>query len=409
MATAQQVLNIAAGEVGYSRWNDPLNGTKYGRAFAEYVGNSAYAANGVPYCVMFVWWCLHQAGQDLVGMPTASCGVLLNACRKAGLVLSNKKDARPGDIFMFSWDGDSAPEHTGFCKSNAGSHVVTYEGNTSSGTGGSQSNGGVVAQRTRSWSTICAVIRPKYGATKKNMSAAGIADVPSQTYTGKAVTPKLTSSAGATFTTAYKDNVNVGYGTATATGTGDWTGSVSKQFKILPKSLVDFSDVDPSAWYVGSLAQAVESGWLKGYDTGKIGPSDTMTRGQACVILARYCGFDLESPFSDVVASPYYYEAVQACEDAGIVNGNGGKFNPDDPCTREQFACMLHNLAENPEPKGEPSGYTDWAIVSEWAKSSFAWCVEQGIISGNAGKLRPSDKCTRAEACAMLCNYSKVD
>lgn len=406
MATANDILRIAAGEIGYYRHNDPLNGTKYGRWYAEKTNSSYFAQNNVPFCAMGVSWVFDQAGQSMPGLPTASCAVIRNANRGTSRDIS-KKNAKPGDIILFDWDGDGAPDHVGIVELNKGSYVQTIEFNTSNSAAGSQGNGGWVARKTRAWSTVYAVYRPVYGTTKKNMSAAGIADVPAQTYTGKAITPKLTSSAGATFSTSYKDNTAVGYGTATATGTGDWTGSVSKQFKILPKSLVAFSDVGPTAWYVDSLSQAVESGWLKGYDTGKIGPSDTMTRGQACVILARYCGFDLESPFSDVVASPYYYEAVQACEDAGIVNGNGGKFNPDDPCTREQFACMLHNLAKNPEPKGEPSGYTDWASVSEWAKDSFAWCVEQGIISGNAGKLRPSDKCTRAEACAMLCNYDK--
>ena len=34
MATASEVLRIAAGEIGYSRWTDPQPGTKYeiGRA-----------------------------------------------------------------------------------------------------------------------------------------------------------------------------------------------------------------------------------------------------------------------------------------------------------------------------------------------------------------------------------------
>ena len=35
MATPNDVLNIAAKEVGYSRWTDPQPGTKYGRWYAE--------------------------------------------------------------------------------------------------------------------------------------------------------------------------------------------------------------------------------------------------------------------------------------------------------------------------------------------------------------------------------------
>ena len=35
MATASEVLRIAAGEIGYSRWTDPQPGTKYGRWYAQ--------------------------------------------------------------------------------------------------------------------------------------------------------------------------------------------------------------------------------------------------------------------------------------------------------------------------------------------------------------------------------------
>lgn len=243
---------------------------------------------------------------------------------------------------------------------------------------------------------------------KKKMSDAGIADVPTQTYTGKEIKPTLSSSAGATFNTSYKDNVNVGYGSATVTGTGDWEGSVTKQFKILPKSLAGFSDVDPTAWYVNSLDKAVSAGYLNGYNNGCIGPNDTLTRGQACCLFANAEKVDLDSAFSDVVASPYYYEAVQWAEDADIVNGDGGKFRPDDPCTRCEFVSMLHNLAGNPEPKGEPAGYQDWNDVPDWGKNSMAWSVEKGIVSGNSGKLRPNDVCTRAEAAAMLVSFYKI-
>lgn len=162
MANAKQVLKIAAGEIGYSRWTDPLQGTKYGRAYAKETGSPYFGTNGVPYCAMFVWWVLKQAGQKCPGMPTASCTALLNAAKKAGIVRKNKKDAKPGDVLIFDWDGDGSPDHTGFCELNKGSYPQTIEGNTSSGSSGSQSNGGGVYRRTRSWSSVLAVIAIQY-------------------------------------------------------------------------------------------------------------------------------------------------------------------------------------------------------------------------------------------------------
>ena len=103
MATANDVLRIAASQVGYSRWTDPLPGTVFGRWYADLVDNPWFGTNGVPYCAMFVSWVLAQAGQSCAGFPTAGCGSALTGATKAGIVLADKRDARPGDIVIFDW------------------------------------------------------------------------------------------------------------------------------------------------------------------------------------------------------------------------------------------------------------------------------------------------------------------
>ena len=200
MASSNKVLSIAAGEVGYSRWDDPQAGTKYGRAFAEKVGNSYYGNSGVPYCCMFVWWVLDQAGMTVPGMPTASCTALRNACASAGLIVP-KMSAQPGDIVIFDWPGsrDGANDHVGFVELNKGNYIQTIEGNTSSGASGSQGNGGVVARRTRDWSVVQDVIRPAYGSDKP-----------------------------------------------------------------LPDALKKYTDLDPYAWYIDPLDKAVRAGIVHG-------------------------------------------------------------------------------------------------------------------------------------------------
>ena len=52
--TAEDVMNIAQDEIGYSRWDDPQEGTKYGRWYADYTDEPYYGTSGVPYCAMFV-------------------------------------------------------------------------------------------------------------------------------------------------------------------------------------------------------------------------------------------------------------------------------------------------------------------------------------------------------------------
>ena len=163
MATASDVLRIAAGEIGYTRWDDPQTGTKYGRWMASKTGQSWLSGNGVPYCAMFVSWVFAQAGQSMPGLPTASCSVIV-ANNRGTSRSKTVSQARPGDIVLFDWNpsaGDGA-DHVGIVESNNGSYLTTIEGNTSSGSSGSQSNGGGVWRRTRAYSTVYAIYRPVY-------------------------------------------------------------------------------------------------------------------------------------------------------------------------------------------------------------------------------------------------------
>lgn len=201
MATSTKVLSIAAGEIGYSRWTDPKQGTKYGRWYAELTRSPYFGTNGVPYCAIFVAWVLNQAGQSCPGMPTASCSTAKNGAKKAGIIRSNKKDAKPGDLVIFDWGGDGKVDHIGFVEKNYGSYIQTIEGNTSSGNSGSQSNGGEVHRRTRNWSTVNCVIAVPYVGGSTNSSNSGKLKVDG--LWGEATTLKLQNVLGA----PYRDGV----------------------------------------------------------------------------------------------------------------------------------------------------------------------------------------------------------
>lgn len=201
MATASNVLSIAQKEIGYSRWTDPANGTKYGRWYAQKTGSSYFGQNGVPYCAMFVSWVLDQAGQSCSGFPTASCSSGKSGASKAGLIRSNKKSAQPGDLVIFDWGSDGNVDHIGIVELNKGSYIQTIEGNTSSGTSGSQSNGGGVYRRTRDWSTVNCVIAVPYNGSTASAPATSNGGLEVDGFWGKATTLKLQQVLGA----PYKD------------------------------------------------------------------------------------------------------------------------------------------------------------------------------------------------------------
>lgn len=161
MSKIADVLRLAAAEVGYNRFADPNPGTKYGRFYAELVGNAYYGTSGVPYCAMFVTYIMHMAGVSVPGLPGAYCPWIKTAGVKAGLAI-DPHSACPGDIVLFDWGGDGVCDHIGIVEKNCGNYLQTIEGNTSTGANGSQSNGGRVARRTRSFTSVNCVIRPNY-------------------------------------------------------------------------------------------------------------------------------------------------------------------------------------------------------------------------------------------------------
>ena len=111
----------------------------------------------------------------------------------------------------------------------------------------------------------------------------------------------------------------------------------------------DFTDADK----IDNL-EAVEVmkavGVLAGYTDGSFGPTDTLTRAQACKIVAY---LDLTGDvadaltgtgkvFTDVAANNWAAGYIEYCAQAGYVSGIGdGKFDPNAKVTGLQFAKML--------------------------------------------------------------------
>jgi hypothetical protein len=147
MATRADIIRVAKGEIGYSRWADKENGTKYGRWYARTVGNDMFAASGVPYCDMFVSWVLSTVG---IAWRSAYVPGREAEARSRG-VLIDKWDVRPGDAVTFDFDGAGIAQHIGIVDvpPNSAGVLYTVDGNTTWGTGGPQDNGGVVARRER--------------------------------------------------------------------------------------------------------------------------------------------------------------------------------------------------------------------------------------------------------------------
>ena len=189
-----------------------------------------------------------------------------------------------------------------------------------------------------------------------------------------------------------------------------------------------YADVTYTDWYADVVVDAASKDFMHGYDkTALFGPNDSITRGQvACVLynMATKAGKADETiyeysttsgyrSYSDVDGTQYYGKAVAWAKQADVVNGYGdGTFKADQPVSREEFACMLANYAQKYGTFKASDGSAlaklpDAGKVSAWAKESVAWAVGQKVM-GNGGAVNPAASITRAEAAAMVVNYSEL-
>lgn len=171
MATANDILKIAAGEIGYYAPDDPEPGSKYGRWMAELLGEDWLAgpSTDVWWCCIFVSWVLAKANQSVPGFPSYNTDVAWSKAKSRSVL---KENCKPGDIVIFDWNmGTAATDHIGFVEKNfKNGYIQTIEGNTSGTDWGSQYAGNGVHRRTRSLDVVRYCIRPAYDDAPKRES-----------------------------------------------------------------------------------------------------------------------------------------------------------------------------------------------------------------------------------------------
>ena len=171
-----------------------------------------------------------------------------------------------------------------------------------------------------------------------------------------------------------------------------------------------FTDVVESAWYYDAVAYCYENGLMSGVSAASFRPADTTTRGMIVTILHQLAGEPAPAQaaaFPDVAADAWYADAVSWAAAQGVVAGyDTGRFGPNDSITREQLAVILYRYAGSPAATGSLDGFADRASVSDYAVQALRWAVGEGLLSGKGGGLLdPTGTATRAEAAQILMRF----
>ena len=168
-ATAEKVLDVARGWLGYSedngKWKTILNVYNNHKPLAR----NYKITTKDSWCDCFVSACAIKAGAtDIIGTEI-SCGKHVEIFKKKGIWIEDGKiTPKVGDIILYNWDdntqpNDGWPDHIGYVEKVSGGMITVIEGNKSD----------KVARRTIKvgHGNIRGYARPKYAKSSTSSSS----------------------------------------------------------------------------------------------------------------------------------------------------------------------------------------------------------------------------------------------
>lgn len=185
-----------------------------------------------------------------------------------------------------------------------------------------------------------------------------------------------------------------------------------------PSTTETFTDLENHAWAKDAIYTLKNKGIISGVSDTEFAPANNIKRGDFILILTRMLSVNdtFTENFADVPESAYYYNAVGSAKAAGIAQGSGENFMPENSITRQDLITLAYRAFLAKGYITETTDLTsldtfgDKDSISDYAKTSMASMVKAGIIQGADGNVNPQGNATRAEVavmCARLCELMK--
>jgi hypothetical protein len=164
-----------------------------------------------------------------------------------------------------------------------------------------------------------------------------------------------------------------------------------------------FKDIASTFWAIDEVSCANSHHIINGYSDGRFRPNDTITHGQAALMLARALKLDTtnvpDPGFKDVSKDAGYYPSLAALIEQGIWP-KGDTFGANQPLKREMMAILLaraFNLSGTAK-----STFKDIS-PDHHAYQEIAMLAENNITIGyEDNTFRPSQSVTRTQFAVFL-------
>ena len=166
---------------------------------------------------------------------------------------------------------------------------------------------------------------------------------------------------------------------------------------------------------VSAAATKEHTSYMNGYDNGdgtfSFKPSNTMTRAEACTIVARIkADGDANvtagtTAFTDVASDKWYFKYITYLENAGLLKSYSGAFTPDTPITRAEFVELVYNLGLVKETDNKPV-FND-VDASHARYNVIIASASAGLVNGydngdGTFSFKPDNTITRAEVVTVI-------
>ena len=149
-----------------------------------------------------------------------------------------------------------------------------------------------------------------------------------------------------------------------------------------------------------TMDKTTRTPFMYGDPNGLFRPEDSMSRGEAVVMLYRLCnattGAPTSSVYHDVPLSSWYAVEINAFAEAGIID-RSSYFYPERSITRGELVEMLYRL------DGSPAISSSSLRFSDTSANAVRYAATRGWVNGYSdGTFRPYNYITRAEVAALV-------
>lgn len=183
--------------------------------------------------------------------------------------------------------------------------------------------------------------------------------------------------------------------------------SIANELKTdIKSSEIVFSDIS-GHWAESKIQEAVNIGFVSGYQDGTFKPNETVTRAEFATLLnkAMQNNRTVKINLADVHQDDWFYDQVQKSVAVGFFSGyENNTFRPNNPITRQEVAKVINSTITTGNIDGDGATLlNDYNSIQEWAKSSVNIAYNKCYIMGYPEKLyKPSKALTRAEAVKII-------